>query len=151
MNKVLIKYIDTAVRAEELAVNFFSGFSHRFPKGEPIQILLENAAKQKVLHKNYFAGLISKARTGKFNIKPTDLDFVKALDLEQFFQDISVVGANSQINSLFRRTIAFQDILNDYYNSIIHIFTNEPEFLQIIDYNISLRDELKKQIDAYGA
>lgn len=151
MNKILLKYIDTAIHAEELAVRFYSNFSHRFPKGTPAQILLESAAKQKVLHKNYFTGLLAKARTGKFNIKESDVVFVKALDLEHFFQDIEIVGIHSQLSSLFRRAKGFQDILVEFYNSIVNIFTHEPEFSQIIAYNKTLRDELKKQIEADAA
>lgn len=151
MNKILLKYIDTAIRAEELAVSFYSNFSRRFAKGTQTQLLLENAAKQKVLHKNFFAGLIPKTRSGKFNIRESDLDFVKVLALEHFFQDIEIVGVHSAISSLFRRAKGFQDTLIEYYHSIANIFTNEPEFSNIITYNKSLRDELKKHIDANGA
>lgn len=144
MNKILLKYIDTAIRAEELAVNFYSKFSRRFHKGSPLQTILENAAKEKVLHRIYFNSLAAKTRLGKFNMKESKVDFVSALDLNHFFQDIEIVGDHSALKSLFTRAKGFQEAIIAYYEAIAHIFNNEPEFLRIIQYNKNLNEEIKK-------
>jgi rubrerythrin len=143
MNKILQKYIDTAIRAEELAVNFYSKFSRRFQKDSPLQLLLESAAKQKVLDRIYFNSLAVKARLGHYNIKESKVDFSIALDLNHFFQDIEIVGDHSALKSLFTRAKGFQDALVAYYESISHIFQHEPELMRIIDYNKSLSEEIQ--------
>ncbi|PKL86382.1 MAG: hypothetical protein CVV22_02630 [Ignavibacteriae bacterium HGW-Ignavibacteriae-1] len=143
MNKILQKYIDTAIRAEELAVNFYSKFSRRFHKDSPLQLLLESAAKQKVLDRIYFNALAVKAKLGNYNVKESKVDFTVALDLNHFFQDIEIVGDHSALKSLFTRAKGFQDALVAYYESIAHIFHNETEFMRIIDYNKSLGEEIQ--------
>ncbi len=143
MNKILQKYIDTAIRAEELAVNFYSKFSRRFPKDSPLQQLLESAAKQKVLDRIYFNALAVKAKLGHYNVKESNVDFSIALDLNHFFQDIEIVGDHSALKSLFTRAKGFQDALVAYYESISPIFHKEPEILRIIDYNKSLGEEIQ--------
>lgn len=143
MNKILQKYIDTAIRAEELAVNFYSKFSRRFQKDSPLQLLLESAAKQKVLDRIYFNALAVKARLGHYNIKESKVDFSVAHDLNHFFQDIEIVGDHSALKSLFTRAKGFQDALVAYYKSISHVFHHETELMRIIDYNKSLSDDIQ--------
>ncbi len=147
MTEVTIQdLIKTAIRAEELGINFYSELSKRFYKFEELKQTLELLAKDEVEHKRQFTELLSDVGEDKYEISEEDRDFLKGVDISKFFEGMETIGANVKPISILTKAYAFEKESVLYYIGIRDVVGKNPKLDQIIKIEKSHVTKLMKYI-----
>ena len=124
--------IQTAIRAEELGINYYSELAKRFSKYEDLRHILEQLAKDEVEHKRQFSEMLRNVGNDKFDIKEEDAEFMRGVDISKFFDGMETVGANVKPIAVLARAYAFEKESVLFYLGLRDIMGKNAQLDEII-------------------
>lgn len=133
MQEITLKsIIETAIRAEELGINYYSELAKRFHKNAEIKEMFELLAKDEVLHKKQFNDLLSNLND--FNVAITELDksFMSGVDISKFFKGMESVDNNAKPEEVLKNAFEFEKESVLFYSGLRDIIGENKELDEII-------------------
>lgn len=135
MEKIsVINLIETAIKAEDIGIQFYSKLSRRFVRNNQLKMVLERMAKQKIEHKRFFTETLNRVRHNSYSISDLDRRYFESIDLAKFFDDIEVVGDHTKPLAVLTKAFAFEKESILFYQSLRDILGKSSEFDEIIDF-----------------
>lgn len=123
---------ETAIRAEELGITFYSELARRFSKKPELKELFEILAKDEVEHKRQFTELLNNYGDQIFNANEMDGEFLKGVDISKFFPGMETVDDNIKPAAVLARAYAFEKESVLFYLGIRDVMGNSEQIEKII-------------------
>jgi hypothetical protein len=144
----LINAVETAIKAEDISINYFSKLSRRIGRLHPLSLQFERFAKEKVLIKNYFSNLLYMLNNKGLSLINAETFNFDTANISKYFNDIEVVGDHSNLMLLFENTVHYQTEVIKFYSEILNALnTEKSDLLKIIQINKEFTAILNQFVD----
>ena len=128
----LKKTIETAIKAEELGISFYSELSKLFGKDTELKEMFELLAKDEVEHKRQFTELLKSVADEDVQINDVDKEFMQGIDISKYFEFMESVDTNVKPSAVLMRAYAFEKESVLYYSGIRDIIGSSLQLDAII-------------------
>jgi rubrerythrin len=137
--------VETAIKAEELGIQYYSELARKFDKNPEIKEMLEKLAKDEIQHKNQFSDLLKLVPEGK---EPTkmDVEYIKGVDISKFFDDMEAVDTSQKPKEILQRAYEFEKESVLFYLGIRDMFGGSAVLDEIIQIEKGHMTRLMKYI-----
>ncbi len=124
--------IETAIKAEELGITFYSELSRQYGKNAELKQMFELLAKDEVEHKRQFNDMLKDY--GESNFETTDLDdeFLKCIDISKFFPGMDHIDPQMTPEAVLIRAYTFEKESVLYYMGMRDIIGKSAHLDEII-------------------
>lgn len=112
------KAIETAIRAEELGIGYYSELAKQYSKQPEIKKMFELLAKDEVDHKRQFTEMMKDVQDKQVVISDLDEAFFRSVDISRFFSDMESVDTSIDPLDVLRRALQFEKESVLFYQQI---------------------------------
>jgi rubrerythrin len=125
------KAIETAIKAEELGITFYSELAKKFLGNQELKTIFELLAKDEIEHKRQFGELLKGINVDSpFN--KSDSAFMAGIDLTSYFPALETVNMNLKPSDILRSAFDFEKDSVLYYSAIKDVIGSNPVIDEII-------------------
>lgn len=147
MNTITVQsIIETAIRAEELGISFYSELAKKVAKNEELKAILELLAKDEVEHKRQFTNLLKEVEQQSFELSDADKDYMQGVDVSKFFDSMETIDPNANPQTVLAKAYAFEKESVLFYIGLRDIIGSNTQLDQIIKYEKSHMTKLMKYV-----
>ncbi|MFP4529185.1 MAG: ferritin family protein [Candidatus Kapaibacterium sp.] len=123
--------VETAIKAEELGIKFYSNLAQKFRKNTEIHDMLQDLAKDEADHKKQFTDLLKLVPEGK---QPTEMDkeYMQGVDISRYFDDMETIDTDKKPDEILQSAYEFEKESVLYYLGIKDMFGGSAVLDEII-------------------
>lgn len=123
--------IETAIKAEELGITFYSELARKLSANQELKSVFELLSKDEVEHKRQFTDLL-KGIKGDVSISKLDSAFMSGVDIASYFPAMETVNMNLKPSEILKSAYDFEKDSVLYYSAIRDIIGTNPVIDEII-------------------
>ena len=132
-NYTLEKAIETAIKAEELGIKFYSEMSKRFHNYVEIKEMFELLAKDEYEHKKQFTNLLNQLPASIPSQMDIFVEFLNAVDISKYFQDMESIPNDIKPSEVLSRVYNFEKDTVLFYLGISDFLDDSQIIKEIIN------------------
>lgn len=125
--------IETAIKAEELGINFYSKLSKRFIDNKEIHNVFDLLAKDEVEHKKQFMNLLDSVADQTFEISENDIMFLNVCDISKYFPNMETISEEISATEVLKQSFNFEKDSVLYYTGIKDVIGSNQVIDEIIN------------------
>jgi rubrerythrin len=138
--------LETAVKAEDLGISFYTELARKFAGNDEIRSILEMLARDEVEHKRQFSELLRDVGEENYHLSQIDIDYIKSVDLSRHFDGLENVSSNIKPMAVLTRAYAFEKESVLFYTGLRDIIGRNPMLDEIIKIEKSHVTKLMKYV-----